>query len=156
MLTYVSRALKTAFGLLAFTSCVTGHSGRCGYVTWRSSLNQDRRTLTGTIVLDDTPVKHRAENLPRWMAPSVLKQWEKPFAKDHGAARHRASMASYLRNPSGLFGDLVRRWPNSIEATVYVRRSFNELPRFPYQIGECLGRAARFAARLSQARRDER
>jgi len=111
--------------------------------------------LLGACV-DDTPVKHRAENLPRWMAPSVLKQWEKPFAKDHGAARHRASMASYLRNPSGLFGDLVRRWPNSIEATVYVRRSFNELPRFPYQIGECLGRAARFAARLSQARRDER
>lgn len=107
--------------------------------------------LLGACV-DDTPVKKRAENLPRWLVPSVLKQWEKPFAKDHGVARHRAPISSYLRNPSGLFGDLLRRWPNGIEATVYVRGSFNELPRLPYQIGECLGRAARFAARLPRLR----
>lgn len=97
--------------------------------------------------IDETPVKQRAENLPRWLVPTVLKQWEKPFAKDHGVARHRAPMASYLRNPSGLFGDLLRRWPNGIEATVYMRGSFNELPRFPFQIGECIARAARFVAR---------
>lgn len=98
--------------------------------------------------VEDTPVKPRAENLPRWLVPAVLKQWEKPFAKHHGGGRHRAPMASYLRNPSGLFGDLVRRWPNGIEATLYVRGSFNELPRFLYQMGECVIRAARFAARL--------
>ena len=102
--------------------------------------------LLGAIV-DDTPVKQRAEKLPRWLVPAVLKQWEKPFAKDHGVARHRAPMSSYLRNPSGVFGDLIRRWPNGIEATVYVRGSFNELPRFPYQIGECIRRAARFVTR---------
>ena len=98
--------------------------------------------------VDDTPVKRRAENLPSWLVPSVLKQWEKPFAKDHGVARHHAPMASYMKNPRGLFGDLLTRWPNGIEATVYLRGSFNELPRFPYQIGECIGRAARFVARL--------
>lgn len=94
--------------------------------------------------VDDTPVKRRAENLPSWLVPSVLKQWEKPFAKDHGVARHRAPMASYLKNPRGMLGDLLTRWPNAIEATVYMRGSFNELLRFPYQIGECIGRAARF------------
>lgn len=101
--------------------------------------------------IDDTPVKDRAENLPRWLVPNVLKQWEKPFAKDHGVGRHRASMASYLRNPSGLVGDLLRRWPNGIEATVYVRGPFNELPRFPFQIGECIGRAMRFVGRVSKS-----
>jgi hypothetical protein len=106
--------------------------------------------------VEDTPVKHRAENLPHWMVPSVLKQWEKPFAKDHGVARHRAPMASYLRNPAGVFGDLLSRWPNGIEATVFVRGPFNELPRFPFQIGECLARAARFAARLTRLRAGER
>lgn len=103
--------------------------------------------------VDDTPVKRRAENLPRWLVPNVLKQWEKPFAKDHGVARHRAPMSSYLRNPAGLVGDLLRRWPNGIEATVYVRGPFNELPRFPFQIGECIGRAARFVARLPKVAR---
>lgn len=101
--------------------------------------------------VDDTPVKRRAENLPRWLVPNVLKQWERPFMKDHGVAR--APMASYLRNPSGLVGDLFRRWPNAIEATVYVRGPFNELPRFPFQIGECIGRAARFVARLPKVAR---
>lgn len=101
--------------------------------------------------IDDTPVKQRAENLPRWLVPAVLKQWEKPFAKDHGVGRHRAPMASYLRNPTGLFGDLVRRWPNGIEATVYMRGSFNELPRFPFQVGECISRAARFVARAPKS-----
>jgi hypothetical protein len=101
--------------------------------------------------VDDTPVKHRAENLPSWLAPNVLKQWEKPFAKDHGVARHRAPMASYLRKPSGLVGDLLRRWPNGIEATVYVRGPFNELPRFLFQIGECIGRALRFVTRVPKS-----
>jgi hypothetical protein len=101
--------------------------------------------------VDDTPVAHRAENLPRGLLPNVLKQWEKPFARDHGVARHRAPMSSYLRNPAGLVGDLLRRWPNGIEATVYVRGPFNELPRFPFQIGECIGRAARFVARLPKS-----
>jgi hypothetical protein len=106
--------------------------------------------LLGACV-DDTPVKRRAENLPSWLVPNVLKQWEKPFAKDHGVARHRAPMASYLRNPTGLVGDLFKRWPNAIEATVYVRGPFNELPRFPFQIGECIGRAATFVGRLPKS-----
>jgi len=106
--------------------------------------------------IDDTPVKHRAENLPSWLIPTVLKQWEKPFAKDHGVARHRAPMASYLRNPSGLLRDIRTRWPNPIEATVYVGGPFNEFPRLPFQIGDCVARAAKFVARLPKAFREAR
>ena len=106
--------------------------------------------------IDDTPVKWRAENLPRWLVPAVLKQWERPFARDHGVGRHRAPMANYLRQPSGLFEDIGRRWPNPIEATVYMRGPFNELPRLPFQIGECVTRADRFIARLPKAVRDGR
>ncbi len=106
--------------------------------------------------IDDTPVKRRADKLPRWLVPTVLKQWEKPFARDHGAGRHRAPMARYIRHPRGLLGDIRRRWPNPIEATVYVRGPFNEVPRLPFQIGECVGRAAKFMARLPKAVRDGR
>jgi hypothetical protein len=101
--------------------------------------------------IDDTPVKHRAENLPAWLVKGVLKQWEKPFARDHGVARHRAPMSSYLRDPSGLLRDIRLRWPNPIEATVYTHGPFNELPRWPFQVGECIGRTAKFIARLPKA-----
>ena len=104
--------------------------------------------------VDDTPVKRRAENLPAWLVSSVLKQWEKPFARDHGVARHRAPIASYLRDPSGLFRDIRLRWPNPIEATVYTHGPFNELPRWPFQVGECIGRTAKFMARLPRALRE--
>jgi Uncharacterised nucleotidyltransferase len=106
--------------------------------------------------IDDTPVKGRAESLPSWLVPTVLKQWEKPFGKDHGVGRHRAPMGNYLRQPSGVFEDIGHRWPNPIEATVYMRGPFNELPRFPFQIGECVARAAKFLARLPKAVREGR
>lgn len=98
--------------------------------------------------VDDTPVRHRAQKLPRWLVPTVLKQWEKPFARHHGVARHHAPMARYFRNPSGFFRDIRTRWPNPIEATVNLRGAFNELPRLPYQIGDCVARAGRFALGL--------
>ena len=104
--------------------------------------------------VDDTPVKRRAESLPSWLIPVVLKQWEKPFARDHGVARHRASMATYVRRPLSALGDIRTRWPNAIEATVHVGAPFNELPRLPFQIGECVSRAVKFVARFPEALRD--
>jgi hypothetical protein len=102
----------------------------------------------------DTPILDRARKLPRWLIPSVLKQWEAPFSRDHGPAKHVAQMRAYLRHPSGVLKDLRGRWPDPIEATVYVGGPFNELPRFPFQIGECIGRTAQFIARLPEALRN--
>ena len=102
----------------------------------------------------DTPIVKRANNLPSWLIPSVLKQWETPFSKNHGAAKHFAQMLTYLRHPSGVLRDLKARWPDPIEATVYIGGPFNEIPRFPFQIGECIGRTAKFIARLPKPLRD--
>lgn len=104
--------------------------------------------------VDDTPVADRAKNLPSWLVPTVLKLWEKPFAMDHGIAKHRAPMSKYLRDPRGLLADLRNRWPDPISATVYTKGPFNELPRWPFQIGECVSRTARFLARLPKALRE--
>jgi hypothetical protein len=103
--------------------------------------------------VDDTPVKRRAETLPRWLIRCVLQQWEKPFAIEHGVARHRAPMASYLRNPAGLLRDIRTRWPSPIEATMHVGGPFNSLPRWPFQVGECISRTVNFM--LSDKQRDE-
>jgi len=104
--------------------------------------------------IEDTPIQERVRNLPSWLPKSVLEQWETPFSKSHGVARHRAPMASYLRNPSGLLSDIRARWPNPIEATIYMRGSFNGLPRWPFQVGECVGRTLRFLTRLPKTVRE--
>jgi len=103
----------------------------------------------------DTPVAKRAATLPSWLAPNVLKQWETPYSMSQAPVTHQAPMSKYLRDPRGLVADLRRRWPNPIEATVYVGGPFNELPRWPFQVGECVGRAARFVARLPRALRKD-
>lgn len=102
----------------------------------------------------DTPLARRAKSLPAWLISAVLKQWETPYATSQPPVIHRAPMGSYFRHPGGLFGDLRRRWPNPIEATVYTGGPFNELPRWPFQFGECVARTAKFIARLPRAWRD--
>jgi hypothetical protein len=62
-------------------------------------------------------------------------------------------MAAYLRRPSGALADLRSRWPNPIAATVHMNGAFNELPRLPFQLGECAARTARFLSRLPQTLR---
>jgi hypothetical protein len=105
--------------------------------------------------IEDTPIQQRAKKLPSWLPKSLLEQWERPFSRAHGVARHRAPMASYIRNPSGLFSDLRARWPNPIEATIYMRGSFNALPRWPFQVGECVDRTMRFVTRLPKSVREK-
>jgi hypothetical protein len=70
---------------------------------------------------------------------------------NHGVMKHRTAMVNYLRNPDGLLRDILNRWPNPIEATVYTGGPFNNLPRWPFQIGECVSRTAKFLARLPAA-----
>ncbi|MGE3440070.1 MAG: nucleotidyltransferase family protein [Blastocatellales bacterium] len=123
---------------------------------WDYFLSGDRRR-TGWVVcaivlasellgakINDTPVAHRIGALPGWLAPTVLRQWGTE-PKPHGT---RVPMSHYLRHPSGVIEALRIRWPNAIEASVGVRAPFNELPRLPFQIGECLARSARFALQL--------
>ena len=101
--------------------------------------------------LDKTPFDHSPSKLPRWLIPNVLKQWESPSTMNHGVMKHRTAMVNYLRNPAGLLRDILNRWPNQIEATVYTVGPFNNLPRWPFQIGECVSRTAKFLARLPAA-----
>ncbi|MCA1593966.1 MAG: nucleotidyltransferase family protein [Acidobacteria bacterium] len=103
--------------------------------------------------VDDTPFASAAERLPRWLLPGVLKQWETPYPAMQAPMRHAAPMRAYLRRPSGVFGDLLNRWPNPIEATVSVSGPFNELPRWPFQVANCVTRASRLFRqnRLPQA-----
>ncbi len=86
--------------------------------------------------------------IPSWLRESVLKQWANPFAINQPPMSHSAPMASYVTNPRGIFKALKARWPNPILATVSINGQFNEVPRLPYQFGNCALRAGRFLLQL--------
>jgi hypothetical protein len=81
--------------------------------------------------------------LPAWLIENVLKQWARPFAIHQPPMSHPIPMVDLLRHPSGLLGGLLQRWPNPIIATISVNGEFNNLPRFPYQLANCLSRIGR-------------
>ncbi len=81
--------------------------------------------------------------LPSWLVANILQQWESPFAIHQPPMSHPIPMADLLRHPSGLFKGLKQRWPNPILATISVNGRFNNLPRLPYQMANCLFRIAK-------------
>lgn len=88
--------------------------------------------------VEGTPVAERAERLPSWLVPTVLRQWEAGFV-------WREPMAEALRRPAGLLAELRRHWPNAIEGTIGVAGPFNELPRLPFQLAFTAVRTVRYA-----------
>jgi len=80
---------------------------------------------------------------PTWLIDNVLRQWHKPFAIYQPPMSHPIPMTDLLRHPSGLLEGLRQRWPSPIIATISVNGEFNNLPRLPYQMANCLSRIGR-------------
>ena len=80
---------------------------------------------------------------PAWLIENVVRQWANPFAIYQPPMSHPIPMADLLRHPSGLLDGLRQRWPNPIIATISVNGEFNNLPRLPYQMANCLSRIGR-------------
>jgi len=129
--------------------CLSENRRQADWVLCAISLAQQ---LLGADI-SHTPAAHRTKRLPRWLIPTILKEWESLLPSM--TQRHHAPMANYLRSPVGVLRGLRHRWPNPIEATISVRGSFNNLPRFPFQLGNCLARTAKFAAQLPKLLREQ-
>jgi hypothetical protein len=97
------------------------------------------------VSVDETPIASKAKCLPCWLVPSVLQQWSTPYTRhiDGFMADH------LLSHPVEVLQAARRRWPNPIEATTRLRGPFNNLPRLPFQLADCLLRLCWFVARLS-------
>jgi hypothetical protein len=93
--------------------------------------------------VEDTPAAGNGESLPRWLAPAVLRQWGRPYVRYTDQP-----LRTYLRHPAALLSALGRRWPNPIEATLSMRAPFNELPRLPFQLADCMARSVSWVAAL--------
>src|SRR2546426_8182863 len=92
--------------------------------------------------IKEAAIAEQAKQIPAWLVRNVLKQWSAPSAINQEPNSHRAPIASYLRDPRGILGDLRRRWPNPILATISINGKLNRFPRLPYQLGNCLDRTA--------------
>ncbi|HMF57830.1 MAG TPA: nucleotidyltransferase family protein [Pyrinomonadaceae bacterium] len=90
-----------------------------------------------------------ADSLPRWLLPSVLKAWEVRAMYE----RHKAPISSILSYPIYALRRLHHHWPNPIEGTIGMNGSFNEWPRLPFQLGNCLVRTADFFLSLPKTGR---
>ncbi|HEV8715712.1 MAG TPA: nucleotidyltransferase family protein [Candidatus Binatia bacterium] len=145
----VAAAVESRPANFAWDSCLTAERRLADWVICAISL---AHRLLGADI-SDTPAAHRITPLPRWLIPTVLQEWASPLPSR--AQRHRAPMSSYVRHPAGVWHGLRHRWPNPIEATISMHGRFTEVPRFPFQIGNCLARAAKFIARLPHSLREQ-
>lgn len=105
--------------------------------------------------VDDTPVAERAENLPRWLVPSVLKNWDRPDPHLYPPLSYVPPMVTYFRRPAGMLKALRKRWPDPIEASIRMKAPFNEMPRLPFQLGNCFSRVTGFFATLVGLREEQ-
>jgi hypothetical protein len=123
---------------------------------WERMLGRSRRGanwvlstlgLAGALLgakVEGTQADGAAERLPRWLVPCVLARWSSPFATEQSPIKNHAPMSKYLRRPRGVLQDLRNRWPGPVEATVRVGGTFNEWPRWPFQLAHSAARAARW------------
>jgi len=84
-------------------------------------------------------------NLPQWLIPSVLEQWDAPLPPNLPPAL--VQIRKHLLEPTKLITDLRKRWPNPIQATMDANGSFNGLPRLPLQLRNCCVRAMQLLKR---------
>jgi hypothetical protein len=120
--------------------CLGRSKRRAGWIACAAGL---ARRLLGARI-ENVPESIKSKAIPVWLVDTVLKQWENPFAINQPPMRHPISMAAQLRHPTGIWKALSERWPDPITATISIGGQFNEAPRLPYQLGNCLLRVARF------------
>ena len=135
----VAAALESVDTSFDWDYCLRGSRQRTQAVACAVGLAHQ---LLGARV-DHTPLADRARRLPRWLVPSVLRQWGRRYERFTDAP-----LAATLRHPVEILPALRRRWPNPVESTMFVRGPFNNVPRLPVQLADCLVRAASFLLRL--------
>lgn len=102
--------------------------------------------------LDGVPKAIADKYLPSWFVPAVLNAWEVRSMY----LRHQSPMSYAWRNPSSQLKlkNLRAHWPNAVEGTIGVNGPFNEMPRLPFQLGNCALRTFVFLRETLSKRRD--
>jgi hypothetical protein len=137
----VAAALESVDASFDWDYCLRGSRQRTEAVACAAGLAHQ---LLGARI-EHTPLADRAQSLPCWVVPSVLRQWGMRYERFTDLP-----MLSTLRHLSGIVPALRRRWPNPVEATMSVRGPFNNLPRLPFQLADSMARLGAFMFRLAR------
>jgi Uncharacterised nucleotidyltransferase len=135
----VAAAAESAAGL-DWDRVLGGHRRRADAVVCALGLAQE---LLGARLVE-APAAVRSRRLPRWIVPAVLQQWGDPRLEPQ--SRRRPFVAELAR-PARMLTALVQRWPGAVEATLNVGAPFDDVPRLPFQLLECVRRTALFVQR---------
>jgi hypothetical protein len=95
--------------------------------------------------IKDTPAENKI--LPKWLVPTVLKQWEQPCSAEH---RPPELIMTTLRHPRRIPQAIRERWPDPISASIRMNVSLNKLPRLPFQVANYIVSLTRFVTRLPE------
>lgn len=98
--------------------------------------------------IEDTPVTERANRLPHWLVPAVLRQWNR-CRNSHAAGMALPTLLAGITEPKKIFSELYARWDNPVRATVALRGRFNNWPRLPYQLAELITRSPEVPKQLA-------
>jgi hypothetical protein len=116
---------------------------------WACSALVLARDLLGAD-LTGAPPPVTARSLPQWIVSTTLRQWSERPAE--AVRPGREPFVARLARPQDALRALRARWPNGIEATVGLGSPFNAIPRFPFQLAECVSRTARLTLRRPGSR----
>lgn len=147
----IALAVETRAGDFDWDRCLKGKRRHADWIACTIGLAHE---LLGAEVTG-TPVEKRAQNLPRWLVPAVLKQWSVGCGMSHAEKLSFSAPRALLR-PGRLVNALREHWRNPLQATVEVGASFGELPRAPLQLAAAFRLGPGLASELGQRGRRQR
>ena len=68
--------------------------------------------------------------------------------------RHLTPMTTVWRTPVYALKGVRHHWPNPFDGTIGVKGPFNEMPRLPFQLGNCLLRTINYFRRRPKILQD--
>jgi hypothetical protein len=129
----IAAALESRPAEFDWDRCLGGSRRRADWIA--CTLGLAHQLLDARV--DDTPVASRAQHLPTWFVPAVLRQWDRCTRHGNGGSVVRY-VASHWRNPKQILEEARVRWDMPVAATVALGGPFDEMPRLPFQLGLAL------------------
>jgi hypothetical protein len=137
----VGAALESRLPDFDWDRCFGRNKRRAGWIACTIML---ANRLLGAEV-GDVPLKERTNNLPGWLASSVLRQWSAPYPPN------LPLFTSQLKDDwwkPDILSAVRKRWPSPIQATVDANGSFDNTARLPFQLRDCIARAVKLCLPL--------
>ena len=87
--------------------------------------------------------------LPRWLAPAILRQWGRSL-NPHVIEPALSALSAQMHEPGKFFAEVFARWDQPVRSTVALSGRFNNWPRWPYQLTELLLRSPEVPKQLAR------